>query len=284
MFVANSTTQNRIHLTQITIPVKEPLTPENAWYRLRPCDRTCCKWSSKSNLHDKRPPSPTLPVVLLVEQREDLDVPLPQVLHVVLQSLLAVLHAAERHERLAAGTLQRVLTDHHRRLARGVAWNLQRGEEGGNVAFGGLGVILREGCYGVRQSAEFQCENVVLLDAVEQYGFLLHVTRGVNAHEKVALGGAFHCVFVAVAGGSWFGLEGVWNKLGAVGVHAAGAGLGLEGGVEGARLRRLRGGVERVGGRVVREGEVVERLLRLEGEERRCDERVPAKRYVPTKR
>ena len=276
MFVANSATQNRIHLTQITIPVKEPLTPENAWYRPRPCGRTCCKWSSKSSLHDNRPPSPTLPVVLLVEQREDLDVPLPQVLHVVLQSLLAVLHAVERHERLAAGTLQRVLTDHHRRLARSIARNPQRGEEGGNVALGSLGVIQKEECYGVRQSAEFQCENVVLLDAVEQHGFLLHMTRCVNINEKVTLGRAFHCVFVAVAGGSWLGLEGVWDELGAVGVHAAGTGFGLEGG-EGVRFGRLRGGEERVGGRVVREREVVERFLRLEGEERRCDERVPAK-------
>ena len=102
------------------------------------------------------------------------------------------------------------------------------------------------------------------------------MTRCVNANKEVALGGTFHCVFVAVAGGSWLGLEGVWDELGAVGVHAAGTGFGLVGG-EGVRLGRLRGGEERVGGRVVREGEVVEGLLRLEGEEGRCDERVPAK-------
>ena len=92
------------------------------------------------------------------------------------------------------------------------------------------------------------------------------MTRCVNANKEVALGGTFHCVFVAVAGRSWLGLEGEWDELGAVGVHAAGTGFGLEGG-EGVRFGRLRGGEERVGGRVVREGEVVEGFLRLEGEE-----------------
>ena len=66
-------------------------------------------------------PAPTLPIILLIEQREDLDVPSPQVLHVVPQALLAVLHRREGHERLAAGPLQAVLSDHHRRLAQRVA-------------------------------------------------------------------------------------------------------------------------------------------------------------------
>ena len=119
--------------------------------------------------------APTLPIILLVEQREDLDVPPPQVLHVVPQALLAVLHRREGHERLAAGPLQAVLSDHHRRLAQSVARQLQRREEGGDVLLGRLCVRRQRDAHGIGQSAELEREDVVLLDAVCEHGFLLIV-------------------------------------------------------------------------------------------------------------
>ena len=54
----------------------------------------------------------TSPIILLVEQRENLDVPLPQIPQMVLQSLHAVFHRRKGHERFAAGSLLIILTDY----------------------------------------------------------------------------------------------------------------------------------------------------------------------------
>ena len=132
-------------------------------------------------------PNPTLPIILLIEQREDLNVPSPQMLHVVSQPRLAVRHGRERHECLATGPLQAVLPNHHCRLAQRVAWQLQRRKEGGNVLFGCLCVRREIGAHGIGQSTQLEREDVVLFDAMDQHGLFLRIRPRQLTHQQVAL-------------------------------------------------------------------------------------------------
>lgn len=83
---------------------------------------------------------PTFSIILLIEQGEDFNIPLPQMTHVVLESLHAILHTRKRHKRLSARSLQTILSNHDRRLSIRSSGNDQRSEEIGDVFLGGLSV------------------------------------------------------------------------------------------------------------------------------------------------
>ena len=80
----------------------------------------------------------TLFVILLVKQREDLDISLTEMLVVVLQTAHAVTYRSKGDERLSARSLKIVLPDHDGIIPFSIAGNGKRLEELSDVFFGSL--------------------------------------------------------------------------------------------------------------------------------------------------
>lgn len=80
----------------------------------------------------------TLLIVLLIEQREDFDISLSQMLHMIFKSLHTISHTCKGHKSLSAGSLERVLSDNDTQIPISIPRNHKGFEELRNILFRSL--------------------------------------------------------------------------------------------------------------------------------------------------